>query len=108
MSPDVLFDRQWALTVLDRVVRQLKDGYVATGRAQVFEALKFTISPGGAKRPLADVAAELDITESAAKVAAHRLRGRYREILQQVIGETVGSEEHVREEIGDLLGVFRD
>lgn len=107
-SPDLLFDRQWALTVLDRVVRQLKENYSAAGKGPVFDALKFTISTGRAKRPLTEVATELGISEGAAKVASHRIRQRYRQILKEVIGETVDSEAAVQEEIGYLLSVFRD
>lgn len=107
-SPDLLFDRQWALTVLDRVVRQLKESYSTAGKGDVFEALKFTISTEGAKRSLAEVATELGISEGAAKVASHRLWHRYRRILTEVIAETVDSEEAVREEIGHLLAVFRN
>ena len=107
-SPDLLFDRQWALTVLDRVVTQLKENYATAGNLPVFDALKFTISTEGAKRSLAEVATELRISECAAKVASHRLRQRYRKILTEVIAETVESEESVQEEIGHLLAVFRD
>jgi DNA-directed RNA polymerase specialized sigma24 family protein len=106
-SPDVLFDRQWALTVLDQVVAQLKDDYSSDGKGEVFEALRFTISQAAAKRPLAEVAAHLGITEGAAKVASHRLRQRYRQILTGVIAETVESEDAVREEIGYLMSVFQ-
>jgi DNA-directed RNA polymerase specialized sigma24 family protein len=108
LTPDVLFDRQWALTVLDHVVARLKDLYVSTGKGKVFEALKSTISPEGAKRPLAEIAADLGITEGAAKVTAHRLRKNYRRLLEEAIAETVGSEEAVEEEIRHLLSVFGD
>jgi len=106
VSPDVLFDRQWALTVLDRAITQLKQNYASDGKQPVFEALKFTISAGGSKRPLAEIATELGISEGAAKVASHRLRQRYRRILQDLIADTVGSEESVDEEIRYLMSVF--
>jgi RNA polymerase sigma-70 factor (ECF subfamily) len=106
-APDKLFDRQWALTVLERAMGQLKEVYVADGKADVFEALKFTISPDRAKRPLTDVATELGISESAAKVASHRLRKRYRERLQATIADTLGNEEEVEEEIRYLMEIFR-
>jgi len=105
-SPDVLFDRQWALTVLDQAIGQLRKSYVSGGKELVFDALLGTISPSGAKRPLADAAAELGISENAAKVASHRLRQRYRQALQEVITETVESEESIDEEIRYLMSIF--
>ena len=105
-SPDILFDRQWALTVLDRALAQLKQNYSSAGKEQIFDALKFTISPSGAKRPLSEVATELGLSDGAAKVASHRLRQRYRQILQEVIAETVDTEEAVDEEIRYLMRVF--
>jgi hypothetical protein len=65
-----------------------------------------TISPRAAKRPLAEIATELGVSENAAKVASHRLRQRYRKILQEVIGDTVESDEAVEEEIRYLMSVF--
>lgn len=106
-SPDVLFDRQWALTVLERTVNQLRETYAKDGKSAVFDALKFTISPGSAKRSLLAVAGELGISEGAAKVASHRLRQRYRQLLHDAISDTVGSREDVAEEIRYLLNVFR-
>ena len=105
-SPDVLFDRQWALTVLERTLSELQKNYEADGKQAIFEALKFTISPSGARRPLSEVAAELGITEGAAKVASHRLRQRYRKILHEVIAETVDSDGNVDDEIRYLMSVF--
>ena len=58
-SPEVLFDRQWALTVLDRAIAQLRQTYSEGGKQQAFEALLGTISPSAAKRPLAEIATEL-------------------------------------------------
>jgi RNA polymerase sigma factor (sigma-70 family) len=105
-SPDVLFDRQWALTILNRAIAQLRQSYASGGKEHAFEALLGTISPSAAKRPLAEIATELGISENAAKVASHRLRKRYRQALQEVISDTVESEEAVDEEIRYLMSVF--
>ena len=105
-SPDVLFDRQWALTILDQAIGQLRDSYASGGKVEVFDALLGTISPRASKRPLAAVATELGISESAAKVASHRLRKRYRQALQEIIADTVNSEEDVDNEIRYLMGAF--
>ena len=105
-SPEVLFDRQWALTMLEQAIGKLRQSYVSGGKEQAFEALLGTISPSATKRPLAEIAAELKISEGAAKVASHRLRKRYRQILQEVIADTVESDEAVDEEIRYLMSVF--
>lgn len=105
-SPDVLFERQWALTVLERVVSQLREGYAAKGKAALFDALKFTISPGAAKRPLAEIAADHGISESSAKVVSHRLRQRYRKMLHDTISDTIAPDGEVEEEIRYLMGIF--
>ena len=104
--PDALFDRQWALTVLDQALGLLRENYAADGKLPIFDALKFTISPSATKRPLAEIAADLEISEGAAKVASHRLRQRYRQTLQQVIAETVDSDTDVDGEIRYLMGAF--
>ncbi len=105
-TPDILFDRQWGLTVLDHVLTRLREHYESEGKPEIFDALRSTISLDAGKRPLADAAAELGITEGAAKVAAHRLRKRYRKLLEETIAETVGSEDSVQEEIFHLMNAF--
>ena len=108
ITPDLQFDRQWALTVLNQALTKLEDNYASNGKREVFEVLKFSISPSEASVSIAEASARLGISESATKVASHRLRKRYRQALAEVIGETVDGEQAVQEEIAYLLSVFRD
>lgn len=106
-SPDLLFDRQWALTIMERAMSELRKVYASDGKEAVFEQLKFTISSQGHQRPLAEVATDLGISESAAKVASHRLRKRYRDTLHAIIADTLSDSDEVDEEIRYLMEVFR-
>jgi len=103
LSADKLFDRRWALTLLDRVVNRLRDEQVAARKLELFEALKETITAAGCGTPYADLAARLNMTEGAIKVAVHRLRQRYRDVLEEEIANTVASAEEIDEERRELL-----
>jgi RNA polymerase sigma factor (sigma-70 family) len=103
LTPEKLFDRRWALTLLDRVLNALHLEYDRDGNAELFEELKLGLA-GGGKR-YAAIAARLGRTEAAVKVAAHRLRQRYRDRLRAEIAETVG-DGHVDEEVRYLLTVL--
>jgi DNA-directed RNA polymerase specialized sigma24 family protein len=106
VQPDVLFDRQWALTLLERTMSQLHEEYVASGRAQLFEYLQSCLGRDESALPYADIAARLRLTEAAVKMAVHRLRARYREILRAEIAHTVASQEDVEEEVRHLFSAF--
>jgi RNA polymerase sigma-70 factor (ECF subfamily) len=103
LSPERLFDRYWALTVLNRTIDRLKTELDNTGKQYLFSALKGYIAFEGGSVPYRNVAAELNITEGAVKVAVHRLRRRYRELLREEIAQTVGTEEQIDDEIQDLF-----
>jgi RNA polymerase sigma-70 factor (ECF subfamily) len=102
MTPERLFERRWALAVLERVLQRLQIEYASAGRASLFTALKETLT-GSAAEGHADIAAKLGMTAGAVKVAAHRLRGRYRDILRDEIAQTVATPEDVAEEIAYLM-----
>ena len=104
MTAERLFDRRWALTLLDRVLARLGGELTDAGKAAQFEALKFCLS--GEKRAYAEVALRLGMTEGAVKVAAHRLRERYRALVRAEIAETVGSPEEVDAEMRDLFAAL--
>ena len=106
LQPDVLFDRQWAMTLLERTMAQLQEEYVATGRVTLFEYLQSCLAKAESGLPYAEIAARLNLTEAAVKMAVHRLRARYREILQAEIAETVSSPEEIEEEIRHLFSAF--
>lgn len=106
LTPERLFERQWAITLLARVLEQLQAECVAKGREAQFEHLKGFLSGSSRSRSYGDAAAALGISEAAAKVAAHRLRERYRELLRLEIAETVEKTEDVDDEIRSLFAVL--
>jgi RNA polymerase sigma factor (sigma-70 family) len=104
--PDVLYDRQWAQTVLEQVMLRLQGEYVESGRARLFEHLEPCLARDGSAQPYADIAHRLNLTEAAVKMAVQRLRARYREILREEIGKTVASPEEADAEIRHLFAAF--
>jgi len=106
LQPDVLFDRQWAVTLIERVMARLQEEYLASGRAKLFEYLHSCLARDESALPYAEIAARLNLTEAAVKMAVHRLRARYREILQAEIADTVSSPEEIEEEIRHLFSTF--
>jgi len=106
LQPDLLFDRQWALTLLDRTMGRLREEYLATGRAKLFELLRSCLAREESALPYAEIAARLNLTEAAVKMAVQRLRARYRELLRTEIAETVASVDEVEEEIRHLFSTF--
>jgi RNA polymerase sigma factor (sigma-70 family) len=106
LSADKLFERRWALTLLEQVLSRLRDEQAAAGQAEAFEQLKEFLLAGGHGTPYAELAARLGRSEGAVKVAVHRLRQRYRELLQEEIANTVTSPEEAEEERRYLLAVL--
>ncbi len=106
LQPDMLFDRQWAMTLLARTMAQLQDEYVATGRAALFQYLQNCLAKEESGLPYVEIAARLNLTAAAVKMAVHRLRARYREILRGEIADTVSSPEEIEEELRHLFSTF--
>lgn len=104
-SADVSFDRQWGLTVLDLALASLAAEHEQQDKAEQFHLLKpwLTGDAGGVSQ--ADAAARLGLSEGAIKVAIHRLRKRFRDLVKAEIAQTVSSEEEVREELRYLIEV---
>jgi RNA polymerase sigma-70 factor (ECF subfamily) len=103
LTPERHFERQWALTLLDQVLAALRDEYHGDGKGTLFEELKAALI--GQAGGYAEMAARLGQSEGSIKVAAHRMRGRYRELLRARIAETVG-EGDVEDEVRHLLAVL--
>ncbi|MEQ1858673.1 MAG: RNA polymerase sigma factor [Chthoniobacteraceae bacterium] len=103
-TADLLYDRRWALTLLDRVLARLREEFVGAGKAAHFDALKGTLT--GDRTPYADIATALGTSEGAVKVAVHRLRERYRDLIRTEIAETVATPSEVEEELRHLLAVL--
>jgi DNA-directed RNA polymerase specialized sigma24 family protein len=106
LTPELLFERQWAVTLLDTVLKKLRAEYARDGREVVFDALKDRLSADGDPATLGSVAGAIAMNEGAVKVALHRLRQRYRRVLNEEIAFTVDSPEEVQEEIVHLFKVF--
>jgi len=106
LTPDRAFDRQWALTVLNRVLQQLSAELARKGKEAHFTLLKPWLMGDDGTLTQAETAARLGINEGAVKVAIHRLRKRFRELLSAEIAQTVGSDVEARDELGHLLAAM--
>jgi RNA polymerase sigma factor (sigma-70 family) len=104
-TPERIFERRWALSVLDRVVEKLRGEFVQHGRPDHFERLKVFLL-GQCEAPYAGLAREMNTSEGALKVAIHRLRKRYRELFRQEIADTVADASDVESELRFLAEVL--
>ncbi|MES2595670.1 MAG: sigma factor [Verrucomicrobiota bacterium] len=102
---DALYDRRWAMDVLERAMGRLRAEFTAKKDEGTFEALKGTLS--GVEQAREELAQKLGLSEGALKVAVHRLRQRYREVLRAEIAETVDSSAEVEDEMRHLISVLR-
>jgi len=103
LTPEKLFDRQWALMLLDRVLARLREAHASAGKAELFDRLKGFLTGDSETVPYADVADGSGMTEGAVKVAVHRLRRQFRDTLVQEIAETVSDPADIDAEIEYLL-----
>ena len=106
--PDALYDRGWAAVLMDRALTALRAEFEQSGKQDVFERLKVFV--WGEKNALsyAAMAEQLGMTEGAVKVAVHRLRQRYGELLRTEVAQTVTTPAEVNEEMRYLISVIRD
>jgi len=98
-----IFERNWCITLLEHVLTQLREEYAAAGKETLFTALRPFISSNRQEGSLAALGEQLDMTEGAVKVAAHRLRKRYRELLRSELAQTVADPADVDDEIAWLF-----
>jgi RNA polymerase sigma-70 factor (ECF subfamily) len=101
-SPDKAFDREWALALLERVIARLRAECVADGKEQLFEQAKGYLMVGEKTIPYGEAAQNLKWEEGAVRVAVHRLRKRYRELLREEIAQTLDDPTRVAEELNSL------
>ena len=106
ISPDRLFEKSWALAVLDQTMARLKAETSRSNRQKQFEHLKVYLAGQTHTIPYCDMAEKLDMTEGSVKVAIHRLRKRYRELLWEQIAQTVSSTEEIESEIQALFAAL--
>ena len=103
LTPEKLFEQNWALALLDAVYEQLRHEHEAAGKAERFDALKFCLTGARSSVPYAELAARLNMPEATLKVTVHRLRQRYRELLRTEVAHTVASPDEVEEELNCLF-----
>jgi DNA-directed RNA polymerase specialized sigma24 family protein len=102
-TPELIFDRRWALTLLDRVLGRLRREWIEAGKGAAFDRLKVCLTGDAPKGGYCELGRELGLSEGAVKVAAHRLRRRYQRLLREAIAETVLTDDAIDEEIRYLF-----
>ncbi len=107
LTPEKIYQKRWAATLLEKVLSQLRAEHVAAGKDAFFEVAKDFLWGEKNTVPQAELAAEFGLSEGALRVAVHRLRRRYRELLRAEIAQTVASPDQVDEELRELLAVLR-
>ncbi|MCB1128352.1 MAG: sigma-70 family RNA polymerase sigma factor, partial [Verrucomicrobiae bacterium] len=102
LSPDRLYDRAWVITLLERVLKHLESECADDGRGAFFEHVRSFLTMERGEIPYAATAAEVGMSEGALRVAVHRLRRRYRELLRQEVAQTLSDPGRVEEELAAL------
>jgi RNA polymerase sigma factor (sigma-70 family) len=105
-SPDRAFDREWALALLAKVIERLQLECEAEGKAELFSQLKNFLTAGKNESAQSEIAKSLGMEEGAVRVAIHRLRKRYRQLLRDEIAQTLSESAMVDEEMQALFGAF--
>ncbi len=103
LSPEKLYERSWAMTVLDRAMTRLQAEAAGAKKQEQFDCLKTYLTASEDAAAYREAAVKLGTTEGAVKVAVHRLRKRYRELLRDEIAQTVASQGEIDEEIRHLF-----
>jgi RNA polymerase sigma-70 factor (ECF subfamily) len=106
LTPERLYQRAWALTVLDAVLARLRAEYERGGRGEVFQRLKDVLTFGPDAVPYATIAADLGMAEGTVQVAVHRLRRRFGALLREAIAATVADPAEVEDEIRELFAAL--
>jgi RNA polymerase sigma-70 factor (ECF subfamily) len=105
-TPERVFEKQWAISLMENVVAELEETYKARGQGAAFRVLSPYIVAHAARPPHAELAASLGISPLSVRVAIHRLRQRYADIFRRTVGATLEPGESVEEEISRLMAVF--
>ena len=106
ITPEQIYERRWALTLLDKVLTQLTAEQARDGKAELFEALRPCLVGERIAQPYAALAESLGMSEAGIKSAVHRLRRRYREVLRREIANTVASASEIDDELNYLFAVL--
>ncbi|MBA3960951.1 MAG: sigma-70 family RNA polymerase sigma factor [Chthoniobacterales bacterium] len=105
VTPELIYERRWASTVLEHVLSRLKEEYRAAGNAGIFEALKQLLPDEPGARSQADIARQLGMKANAVRQAFYRFRQRYQSLLREEIAHTVTSPSEVEDELRHLISV---
>ena len=106
VTAEMIYERRWALTVLERVLSRLKDEYRAAGNAALFDSLKELLPDEPGWPSQAQIAARLGMTENAVRQAFHRFRQRYQSLLREEIANTVATPGDIEDELRHLIAVL--
>jgi RNA polymerase sigma-70 factor (ECF subfamily) len=106
-TPETVYERRWALAILEQALARLRQEMTDAGKGKQFECLKGALEGEGPLETHAQIAGQLGLSEQAVKVAAHRLRRRYQELLRAEIAQTVTTPEEVEDELRDLFAAVR-
>jgi RNA polymerase sigma-70 factor (ECF subfamily) len=105
-TPESLFERRWALALLDSVLTQLENEYRNEGKGAWMDAMRSALITDREALDYKDVAQKLNMTETAARVSVHRMRKRYRQLLPAEVGRTLASSQQIENEIRHLFQVL--
>ena len=106
LSADRIFERRWALTVIENALDRLESEYESAGKGDLFQLLKNTITGDDEKVRYAEIAEQVGLSEGGVKTAVHRLRKRQRELIRAAVMETVSTASEADEELRHLMGVL--
>ena len=106
VTAEMIYERRWALTVLERVLSGLKDEYRAAGNGALFDSLKQLLPDEPGSRSQAEIAARLGMTENAVRQAFYRFRQRYQALLREEIAHTVATPGDIEDELRHLIAVL--
>jgi RNA polymerase sigma factor (sigma-70 family) len=107
LSADRIYERRWALTLLEQVLARLGAEYEAAGKLPLFDRLKELLAGESGQPSQAKIAAEMQMTENAVKQAFHRLRYRYRQLLHEEIAHTVAVPDDVEDELRHFMSILQ-
>jgi len=107
LSADRIYERRWALTLLEQVLTCLRTEYEVAGKVPLFDRLKELLARESGQPSQAEIATELQMTENAVKQAFHRLRHRYRQLLEEEIAHTVAVQDDVEDELRHFIAVLQ-
>jgi RNA polymerase sigma factor (sigma-70 family) len=107
LTAERIYERRWALTLMEEVLRRLKDEYYTASNGELFESLKQLLpdEPGAPSRT--EIASKLGMTDNALRQAFHRFRNRYQTLLREEISHTVAIASDVEDELRHLISVLR-